>query len=76
MLLLRRFTCCFCSACVDQGVLHPADGHGEASGGDGDSADVVVVSQMLTKEYYTLQMAMEKRVVEMETQLMLLFLRC
>ena len=76
LLLLRRFTCCFCSACVDQGVLHPADGHGEASGGDGDSADVVVVSQMLTKEYYTLQMAMEKRVVEMETQLMLLFLRC
>ena len=76
MLLLRRFTCCFCSACVDQGVLRPADGHGEVSGGDGDSADVVV-SQMLTKEYYTLQMAMEKRVVEMETQLMLLlFLRC
>lgn len=39
------------------------------SGGDGDSSDVVVVPQMLTKEYYALQTAMEKRVVEMETQL-------
>ena len=39
------------------------------SGGDRDSADVVVVPQMLTKEYYALQTAMEKRVVEMETQL-------
>ena len=69
LLLLKRFTCCFCSACVDQGVLRPADSHGEVSGGDGDSTVAVVVPQMLTKEYYALQTAMEKRVVEMETQL-------
>ena len=34
----RLSWCCCCSSDVDQGVLRPADSHGEASGGDGDSA--------------------------------------